>query len=219
MREGAILRLFVFRPARSDAAFDATLREDVLPRLMDMPGIVDAFVGRHGPGSDDERVIASIWESRRAMTAGLGASSIMAPYQPDQAAEVVASRLDILGVRVAVRHERADPPVILRVFRGEAKQGQLEGYIQEADMGAKADAESNAGLAALYLGSQPPTRFITVSAWTSWSSIEVATGGDVRRPVATRHSERLVGADVDHYEMLPNAIRPPVRMARTGSSR
>ena len=31
MREGAILRLFVFRPARSDAALDATLREDVLP--------------------------------------------------------------------------------------------------------------------------------------------------------------------------------------------
>ena len=62
MREGAILRLFVFRPARSEAAFDATLREDVLPRLMLMPGIVDAFVGRHGPGSDDERVIASIWE-------------------------------------------------------------------------------------------------------------------------------------------------------------
>ena len=127
--------------------------------------------------------------------------------------------LRILGVRVAVRHERADPPVILRVFRGEAKQGQLEGYIQEADMGANADAESNAGLAALYLGSQPPTRFITVSAWTSWSSIEKATGGNVRRPVATRHSERLVGADVDHYEMLPNAIRPPVRMARTGSAR
>jgi hypothetical protein len=47
-----MLRVFAFRPARADSAFDATLRDGVLPGLLALPGLVDAFVGRHGPGED-----------------------------------------------------------------------------------------------------------------------------------------------------------------------
>jgi hypothetical protein len=44
--EGNVLRLFAFRPTRSDAAFDAILRDEVLPGLLALPGLVEAFVGR-----------------------------------------------------------------------------------------------------------------------------------------------------------------------------
>jgi len=50
--DGTMLRVFAFRPARADSAFDATLRDGVLPGLLALPGLVDAFVGRHGPGED-----------------------------------------------------------------------------------------------------------------------------------------------------------------------
>jgi len=217
-----MLRLFAFRPARSDAAFDAILRDEVLPGLLALPGLVDAFVGRHGPGEDQERVIASVWRSRRAMAGDLQASSLLAPFQPDEAPEIVASRLDVLPVAVAIRPERDEPPAIVRVYRGEVREGELDAYLQDVRSGALADAETNEGLVALYLGAQAPARFITVSAWTGWSAIERATGGNVRQPIATRHSHRLVAGEVDHYEMLPNTSRPPVRIragARAGAVR
>jgi hypothetical protein len=215
-----MLRLFAFRPARSDAAFDAMLRDTVLPGLLALPGLVDAFVGRHGPGEDQERVIASVWRSRRAMAGDLQASSLLAPFQPDQAPEIVASRLDVLPVAVAIRPERDAPPAIVRVYRGEVRDGELGAYLQDVRTGALADAETNEGLVALYLGAQAPARFITVSAWTGWSAIERATGGNVRHPIATRHAGRLAAGEVDHYEMLPNTVRPPVRTragARAGA--
>jgi hypothetical protein len=216
--EGTILRLFAFRPARSDSAFDATLRDEVLPGLLALSGIVDAFVGRHGPGENQERVIASVWRSRRAMAGELRSSSLLAPYQPDQAPAIVASRLDILPVTVAIRLERAEPACIVRVYRGEVREGELDAYVEDVRTGAMADAETNEGLIALYMGAQAPGRFITVSAWTGWSAIERATGGNVRQPIATRHADRLVAGEVDHYEMLPNMVRPPVR-ARAGAAR
>jgi hypothetical protein len=215
-----MLRLLAFRPARSDATFDAILRDEVLPGLLALPGLVDAFVGRHGPGEDQERVIASVWRSRRAMAGDLQASSLLAPFQPDQAPEIVASRLDVLPVSVAIRPERDEPPAIVRVYRGEVREGELDAYLQDVRTGALADAETNEGLVALYLGAQAPARFITVSAWTGWSAIERATGGNVRHPIATRHAHRLLAGEVDHYEMLPNTGRPPVRTragARAGA--
>ena len=36
MGDGSILRIFAFRPARSDSAFDSTVRDDVLPGLLAM---------------------------------------------------------------------------------------------------------------------------------------------------------------------------------------
>jgi hypothetical protein len=209
--DGTILRLFAFRPARSDSAFDATLRDDVLPGLLALPGLADAFVGRHGPGEDQERVIASVWRSRRAMSRDLESSSLLAPFQPDQEPEIVASRLDILPVAVAIRPDRVEPPAIIRVYRGEVRPGELDEYVQDVRSGALADVEANEGLVALYLGAQAPARFITVSAWTGWSAVERATGGNVRHPIATRHAHRLVAGEVDHYEMLPNTARPHAR--------
>ena len=49
---------------------------------------------------------------------------------------------------------------------------------------------------------------MTLSVWSSWSALEVATGGDVGRPIATRHEERLLAWEAAHYEVLPNMGHP-----------
>jgi hypothetical protein len=145
------------------------------------------------------------------MTGDLRSSPVMAPVEPDHAPEIVACRLDILPVAVAIRPGRSAPPAIVRVYRGEVRKGQLDAYIQDVRTGALADADTNEGLVGLYLGAQPPSRFITVSAWTGWPAIERATGGNVRHPIATRHAHRLVAGEVDHYEAVADPARPPVR--------
>jgi hypothetical protein len=41
-----------------------------------------------------------------------------------------------------------------------------------------------------------------VSVWESWSALEAATGGDIRRPIATRHPERIERWDAAHFEVI-----------------
>jgi hypothetical protein len=206
--EGVILRLFAFRPLGSGAAFDAALRDAVLPDLLAIDGVRDAYVGRHGPDENGERVIASVWASRLQMAAHLGESSDIGRFHAELVHDFTSSRLDVLPIHVAVSTERPEPPRILRVFRGEVREGETEAYLEEARAGTLSDAAMNEGLVALYLGVEWPSRFVTVSAWTGWAAIEEATGGNTRQPLATRNAERLVAFDVGHYEILPNSLRP-----------
>jgi hypothetical protein len=69
-----------------------------------------------------------------------------------------------------------------------------------------ADAIVNDGLVAFALGADPPDSFVTISVWTGWSAIELATGGNTRTPIATRNSVRLTGFEVAHLELLPDAL-------------
>ncbi|MDQ6794586.1 MAG: hypothetical protein M3067_07195 [Chloroflexota bacterium] len=211
MTEGSILRLYGFRPLGAGSELDAALRDEVLPEMLTLPGILDAYVGRQGEGAVAERVITSIWESREAMAAELGESSAIGRCHPERVEELTSSRLDVLPVGFAVRMERSDPPVILRVYRGVVHEGQLEVYVEEARSGTLADADSNPGLIALYLGVMPPASFITVSAWTGWTAIETATGGDIRHPMVTRNAIRIASGGATHYEILPSTTRPPAR--------
>jgi hypothetical protein len=206
--DASVLRVFAFRPAGSETSLDAMLRDDLLPPLLALPGLLDALVGRHNVGDGDERVVASVWESRDAMTAQLGDTSLIAPFRPEHAGSIQDGRVDVLPLAVSVRVEAADAPTILRIFRGEVQEGQLDLYVGEARDGALADAEANDGLVALYLGIERPSRFLTVSAWTNWGAIEKATGGDVRHPIATRNPRRIATEAVEHYEILPNTARP-----------
>ncbi|HEV7810501.1 MAG TPA: hypothetical protein VGO64_07870, partial [Candidatus Limnocylindrales bacterium] len=98
-----------------------------------------------------------------------------------------------------------EPARILRVFRGRVQAGGLEAYVADARSGMLADAMVNDGLVAFALGAEPPDAFVTVSAWTGWSAIEEATGGNTRQPIATRNSVGLSGFEVVHYETLPDA--------------
>jgi hypothetical protein len=159
-------------------------------------------------------VIVSVWESRDAMAGELGEASVIGRFQPERVEDLLSSRLDILPLAFAVRHDRAAPPIILRVYRGQVRPGELEAYVEEAHDGTLADGRTNEGLVALYLGTQPPARFITVSAWTDWEAIERATGGNIRQPVATRNAARIAMGSVAHYEILPATTRPPARATR-----
>ena len=82
----------------------------------------------------------------------------------------------------------------------------MDAYLEEARSGMLADASINSGLSAFYLGTRRPDDFVTVSAWTTWSAIEMATGGDVRRPFVTRYSARLARHEVAHFEILGEAV-------------
>jgi hypothetical protein len=43
---------------------------------------------------------------------------------------------------------------------------------------------------------------VTASVWESWAALETATGGDVQRPVATRHPERIARWEATHFEVI-----------------
>jgi hypothetical protein len=213
-----ILRLFGFRPLGSGAELDAALREKVLPDFLAAAGILDAYVARSGTGVAGERVIASMWESRDAMAAELGEASVIGRFHPERVEELTSSRLDVLPVVFSVRHDREEPPIILRVYRGLVRPGELDAYVEEARDGTLLDAATNEGLVALYLGTEPPARFITVSAWTDWESIALATGGNIHRPMATRNAARIAEGSPTHYEILPATQRPPARAALAASA-
>jgi hypothetical protein len=208
-----ILRLFGFRPLGSGAELDAALRDEVLPDFLAASGILDAYVARNGTGVAGERVIASLWESRDAMAAELGEASVIGRFHPERVEELTSSRLDILPLVLSVRHDREEPPIILRIYRGLVRPGELDAYVEEARDGTLLDASTNEGLVALYLGTEPPARFITVSAWTDWESIARATGGNMRQPMATRNAARIAQGGATHYEILPATERPPARAA------
>jgi hypothetical protein len=67
-----------------------------------------------------------------------------------------------------------------------------------------ADALAAHGPEALFLARIPPDQFVTVSAWSAWDRIAASTGGNLRQPIATRHSELLEGGTAVFYEIVPN---------------
>jgi hypothetical protein len=203
-----ILRLFAFRPLGSGSEIDVALRSEVLPDILALDGIVDAYVARSGDSDNAERILASVWESRAAMAAELGESSVIGRFHPERLEDLTSSRLDILPVAAGINFERTERPTILRVFRGDVQQGRLDEYVGEARDGAILDGETNEGLISLYLGVDRPTRFVTISAWATWNSIETATGGNVRSPVATRNARLIASGGPTHYEILPATDRP-----------
>ena len=208
MTAPTLMRLFGFRPVGSGAELDAALRAEVLPDLLAAPGITDVYVARGGTEGPGERVIASMWESREAMTAELGEASVIGRFHPERLEDLLSTRLDVLPIAVGITYDRPEQPTILRVYRGVVHDGELDNYIEEAHRGALADAAVNNGLVSLYLGTERPVRFITVSAWASWDAIEKATGGNIRDPVRTRNATRIAKGTASHYEILPLTGRP-----------
>ena len=203
MPHAGFLRVVTFQPRGAESAFDAHLRDTVLPQLLDIDAIVDVWVGRSGSGEDRGRVLVSTWRI------GPGAD-------PDGPADIAALRalgdgvtlidgIEQLPLSIHAQFERAEPIRILRVFHGRVRPGELDAYIDAARAGMLADSETNDGLIALALGALPPDAFTTVSVWTGWPAIEAATGGNTRQPFATRNSERLSSFTVSHYEVLPDA--------------
>jgi hypothetical protein len=202
--EPAVLRVLRFRPLERE--FDATLRDEILPVVTRVPGLIDLYAGRQGPDQLGPRVVVSCWSSLATMASVVG-RSIDDPAMPAAyRARIADPELTVLPVAITVRDPVARPPVVLRVTRGRAKPGQLDRYIEEARDGVIEDISSGHGPLALHLAADPPLGFVTCSIWPDWASIEVATGGQRDRPISTRHRERLDEWTVHHYEVL--AIAP-----------
>ncbi len=67
----SILRLTRFDAA--GAGFDTALRDRLAPVIGDVPGLHAVIGGRMGPGQDGPRLVATVWTSREAMEAAIGA--------------------------------------------------------------------------------------------------------------------------------------------------
>jgi hypothetical protein len=202
------LRVVTLEPDGNESAIDAALRSACLPALLRTDPVVDAWIGRHGSRDRRTRLIASTWSE--APGEAPPDVKVVTALGSNGAADVTISREQTLDLAVHERFDRPEPARILRLFRGRVRGGELDAYIADSRAGMVADALVNDGLIAFALGADPPDAFVTVSVWTGWSAIEEATGGNTRRPIATRHSVRLTGFDVVHFEVLPDLAARPV---------
>lgn len=196
------IRLLTFRPTEAQSLVDREIRAAVAGGRLVGPGQRHLIVGRRGSDTDAERVIVSVWDTDGSMAAWAGGpfTELVAEQALIPAMEVLA--LEVLPVAVALGLVQPTEPQVLRIFRGVVRDGELSAYVDEARAGTIADIEAGHGPHALYLAVDPPTAFVTVSLWGDWHAIESATGGDIRRPLATRHADRLTRGTAQHYEVV-----------------
>ncbi len=193
----AVLRVSRFRRRALWSEIDVTLR-DAMPTYRAQPGLLDAWLGRHGPEVDDERVIVSIWELADAERESLRFPEMLSEIRTD----IELPRRVVVPVAFHVGFPRSLPPAILRIYVGKTRPGQLDAYVEETRRGSLVDSASDEGPIVVCMGLDRPDHFMTASIWTDWRSIEASTGSDVRRPLRTRNSEHLVSGGPIHYEIV-----------------
>jgi hypothetical protein len=201
LSEPRILRLFRFRPVGS--AFDGILRDTMLPDLRRLPGLVDLHVGRRGPDELGPRLLATVWSSQEAMAIAVGEDFDRPVFHPEYLAETTDRELEFRPLAVSMAMSGSGPARILRTLRGHIRPGERDVHIEQARLGYLADIEAGRGPLAIHLGTGPgDDDFVTLSVWASWARVEAATGGDIRRPLATRHPERIVAWEATHFEII-----------------
>ena len=193
----SVVRVFTFRTVRP--GFDSVLRDELMPEMRAMPGLVEVFFGRQGPDDVGPRITVSIWSSGEAMVAGV--SDRLGVFHPEHLAATSDHVLEVFEERIGDRVD-GPPSTILRVFRGVVRPGELGAYVDEVRDGVELDRRNGVGPIALYLGATDDGPFITASAWREWDDIARATGGDIREPNKTRHPERLESWSIEHYEIV-----------------
>ena len=206
MDDVAVLSLFRFTPVRT--AFDSVLRDQTIPRLCARSGLLDVYAGRQGPADLGPRIIASVWESRAASSAGLGDPATDPTFDPELPSATTDRTSLVMPIRARVRGRRADAAEILRIAQGQVRAGEIDAYVADVQAGTTRDIAAGEGPLALFLATADGDRFVTFSVWGGWPEIERATGSDVRRPIATRQPERIVDWSVEYFECLPDLPRP-----------
>lgn len=188
-----------FFPAEVGTIADQFVREAMVPGLRAQEAARHVYAGRAGPDDVGQRVVASVWESE-SDDAPPGITDLLDLERSESIARV---SVEVFPLVLSLPFELNDEARILRVFRGQARPGELELYVAEARDGTYADVAAAHGPAALFLGVAEPDGFVTVSVWAAWENIAAATGGDLRTPIATRHAKRLVSGTATHYEIVP----------------
>jgi hypothetical protein len=200
----SLMRVLRFRAPGVDAVVEANLRAALARPPWDAAGLVGTFAGRRGGEFPGEHAVVSLWASAGEMVAALA----LHPTPPELATLPESTDVDLVAVQLALvlEFDRSDTVQVLRIYRGEVHPGELEAYVEDAREGTHADVTAGYGPHALYLGVDPPTRFVTVSLWSSWDQIQSATGADLREPITTRHAHRLRAGTAQLYELLPQGV-------------
>lgn len=215
MSDQGVLRLWSLRPQVHSSIVDARLRE-VIGAGAETAGLIAQFVGRRVVDRAEERVVATVWESGAAVEAAVAPGGLLA-FETELGAGVVETMSIVLAIRPEMpAMTPREPGVLLRVFRGHARSGELDVYVDAARRGTLEDIARSGGPICLFLGVPEPDRFVTVSAWTDWERIQTATGGNVQHPITTQHIGHLVGGLVAHYEILPAGQAPASAAAPEG---
>jgi len=198
-----LVRLFSFRPTWPGEVTDQFLRRQLMPALVELPGLLALYAARGSAETGDERVLVSIWSIDPGAEVAVALGSVLDAERDDVVSEPV---VELLSPRVTFDLDRREPAQILRVFRGNVVAGRLAEYINEAQAGTLADIAAEHGPHALYLCPEPPDSFVTVSIWAAWERIQAATGGNIRQPLGTRHAHLLESGTATHYEIVPDTI-------------
>jgi hypothetical protein len=193
-----LMRLLTFRPTASGDVTDQFLRGTLLPGLIGSTGLRHAFAGR-AMGEAASRMVLSVWDA----SAGDDLSDLF-PFETGTV--VTRPVVETFRASLALTFGQHTEGQIIRVFRGQAREGRAEAYLHAVRDGTLADVEAGGGPSALFLGMVDEDRFVTVSVWASWQRIEDAMGGNIRQPIATRYSELLVEGAAEHFEVVPNTL-------------
>ena len=196
-----ILRLCTFVPEGATSLVDARIRDVLAPSARTTPGLIASYAARRGTDADAERILVSVWSSEGALTASAAPNCLLGLE-----GELPARTVEELPVLLGIPVDMAVEPSILRVFRGRAKPGGLAVYIEAAQEGLQALLAAGTGPIGVFLGEVEPDVFVTVSAWSSWEHIALATGGDIERAIASQSVHELVAGTSDHYEIIPNTM-------------
>ena len=160
------------------------------------------YAARADVEEQEQRIVVSVWDDAADLPTPLPALDMLFPFESSE--HVLAPAIELHDLEVKLSFAPSGPPQILRVFRGRAKLGELETYIEHVRDGTLADAVAENGPEALFLARVSAHEFVTISAWSGWDRIAAATGGNIRQPIGTRHAHLLEGGTASFYEIVPN---------------
>ena len=80
-------------------------------------------------------------------------------------------------------------------------------YAERVIDGFEADRQGGHGPNALVLAQVGEREFVTVTVWSDWQHVEVATGASIRDPIRTKRGADLVSFVAEHYELLVDLTR------------
>jgi hypothetical protein len=200
-----LLRLFGFRPANPGEMTDRGIRESIEAGLIGL-GALRVYSGRGTDARGELRRVVSVWPDGVDAAVQQALADVMSF---EMAVEASERSVSLLPVSLALTFDDTEPAAILRVFHGRTRADDLDRYIAEAQAGTLVDVEAGHGPLALFLAVDPPDSFVTVSAWADWDRVSQATGGNLRAPIATQHTEQLVEWSASHYEVIPHSKAGP----------
>lgn len=202
----AVARVFTCRPLRP--AFDAVLRDVLLPDLRDRPGVLDVCAGRRGPDELGHRVVVSLWASLDAMRESMGEDLEASRFHPELLPETTDRHLEVLPVLLVLGGDaKGEPPVgVLRIARGSLRGLAVERYADHVRTGVEEDRALGHGPRWLILANTSEHAFVAISRWTDWTAIQLATGASIDDPIRTRPHAETTSFQAHHYELLPGGL-------------